>query len=102
MGLSVGRDKTLRLWNLVKVCNLHSRPSVPVEVISRVHVQGRKSFVRRLPAPASLVLWAPDGETYTVVAGRRAETRVTDVKLPACELPHRVMFVTDTLRIADG
>ncbi|CAM9340916.1 unnamed protein product [Phaeothamnion confervicola] len=46
MALSVARDRTLRLWNLV---------------------EGRAAYIKRLPGAAELVRWSPAGDRFVVV-----------------------------------
>ena len=48
LALSVARDRTLRMWNLIK---------------------GRCAFIRRLPVEAARVRWAPDGQRFLIVMG---------------------------------
>jgi len=48
LALSTSRDRTVRMWNLVK---------------------GRCAFIRRLDAEATSVAWAPSGSRYLLVLG---------------------------------
>jgi WD40 repeat protein len=52
LALSVGRDNTLRLWNLV---------------------QGRCSFTRRLKGSAEKVLWHKSGMHYLIIVGSEVQ-----------------------------
>ncbi|CAM9118288.1 unnamed protein product [Laminaria digitata] len=51
MALSVSRDRTLRLWNLL---------------------EGRCAYVKRLQGEGELVRWSPSGDRYLVVVGSTA------------------------------
>lgn len=51
MALSVSRDRTLRLWNLL---------------------EGRCAYVKRLQGEGELVRWSPSGNRYLVVVGSTA------------------------------
>ncbi|CAM9328553.1 unnamed protein product [Ectocarpus sp. 12 AP-2014] len=48
MALSVSRDRTLRLWNLL---------------------EGRCAYIKRLQGEGELVKWSPAGDSYLVVVG---------------------------------
>ena len=50
--LSIGKDKTVRTWNLI---------------------QGRCAFVTNLKEPASLVRWVPDGKRFVLVYDKRVD-----------------------------
>eukprot|EP00041_Stephanoeca_diplocostata_P021692 m.508902 g.508902 ORF g.508902 m.508902 type:complete len:401 (+) comp21888_c1_seq2:159-1361(+) len=57
LALSVGRDRTLHVWNLIK---------------------GRKAFVSKLKGLSRLVRWFPDGNAYAVVVGASILVYATD------------------------
>eukprot|EP01039_Chlorochromonas_danica_P005961 gene5961-6564_t len=52
LALSVSKDHTMKLWNLI---------------------QGRLAFTRRLRLPADLVRWHPEGSDYLLCAGREVQ-----------------------------
>ena len=58
LALSVGADKTLRTWNLIK---------------------GRCAFITNLKEEAHLVRWSPDGSSYLIVFGDHMEIYSTAV-----------------------
>jgi WD40 repeat protein len=63
LALSVGVDKTLRTWNLVK---------------------GRSAFITNLKEEAHLVRWSPDGSSYLIAFDTYIEVYATAVRLGVC------------------
>jgi protein MAK11 len=51
LALSVGKDRTIRLWNLLK---------------------GRSAYVKTLPGEAHRVVWSPQGTRYAVATDKSA------------------------------
>lgn len=52
LALSVGRDKTLRTWNLI---------------------EGRSAFIKNIKQEAHIVQWSPKGEKYIVVVNNKVD-----------------------------
>lgn len=52
LALSVGRDKTLRTWNLI---------------------EGRSAFIKNIKQEAHIVKWSPKGEKYIVVIDNKVD-----------------------------
>jgi len=68
LALSTGRDRSLRLWDLVK---------------------GRCAYITKLEAVAESVKWSEDGEAYALLLGdRRLEVRRTADNKPTAILTH--------------
>lgn len=68
LALSTGRDRSLRLWDLVK---------------------GRCAYITKLEAVAESVKWSEGGETYALLLGdRRLEVRRTADNKPTAILTH--------------
>ena len=68
LALSVSKDNTLKLWNLVQgTMQYYIFTQSRLPLTSRVIVMrspGRCSFTRRLRGAAEKVLWSPSGEYY--------------------------------------
>jgi len=68
LALSTGRDRSLRLWDLVK---------------------GRCAYITKLEAVAECVKWSEDGEAYALLLGdRRLEVRRTADNKPTAIVTH--------------
>ncbi len=59
LALSVGTDRTLRMWNMVK---------------------GRSGFVKRLADVAEVVRWSPSGASYAVLHRNRVDVYSAEVR----------------------
>ncbi|CAM9296102.1 unnamed protein product [Scytosiphon promiscuus] len=67
MALSVSRDRTLRLWNLL---------------------EGRCAYIKRLQGEGELVRWSPSGDSYLVVVGNTAVVYSAATSEPVGECKH--------------
>ncbi|CAM9492605.1 unnamed protein product, partial [Hapterophycus canaliculatus] len=67
MALSVSRDRTLRLWNLL---------------------EGRCAYIKRLQGEGELVRWSPSGDRYLVVVSNTAVVYSAATSEPVGECKH--------------
>eukprot|EP01041_Mallomonas_annulata_P010841 gene10841-22625_t len=67
LALSVSRDKTMKIWNLI---------------------EGRIAFTRRLSGAAERVLWSEDGTYYLLVFQKEVQVYVAEDNSLTCTLQH--------------
>lgn len=65
LALSVGKDKTLRTWNLVS---------------------GKSAFVTNIKQVAEIVLWSPDGESYVLVYSNKIDIYKVETATVYCTI----------------
>lgn len=86
LALSVSKDRTLRMWNLIK---------------------GRSAFIRRLEAEATQVFFSPDGLKYGLLSGRTVSIFDVENNQVLCKLSHdasihAARFVSNDLVVSMG
>ncbi|XP_072169804.1 p21-activated protein kinase-interacting protein 1-like [Diadema setosum] len=86
LALSVGKDKTLRTWNLLK---------------------GRAAYTTNIKAVSEIVLWSPDGQLYVVVIDDRIDVYdiTTATIVCSCKCSSRILtacFITDRIITVAG
>ncbi|KAJ3550378.1 hypothetical protein NMY22_g519 [Coprinellus aureogranulatus] len=81
VALSVGKDKTLRMWDLMRGKGCASTSLVKVRSIMLAHPSGQLIDVCMLSVEGETVQWSTDGSLFAVVSSSTIDLYSTDMEL---------------------